>query len=183
MRTALIVVDMLDDFVDGVLANPAAKAIIAPIASLADLARSDPEWVVVYGNDAHQPDDVELRLFPPHAMAGTPGAAVVGDLEPQPGDLIVAKRAYSAFTGTELEDDLRRADVGRLVVVGQHTDCCVRHTCYDAFVRGLDLVVVSDATTVLERPGDASTRLRQDQALAYLQDYYGAAIEPAEALV
>lgn len=39
MRTALVVVDMLNDFVDGVLGNPAAKEIIGPIASLAEQAR------------------------------------------------------------------------------------------------------------------------------------------------
>jgi nicotinamidase-related amidase len=44
MRTALVVVDMLEDFVDGVLANPAAKLIISPIASLAELARKSHDW-------------------------------------------------------------------------------------------------------------------------------------------
>jgi nicotinamidase-related amidase len=38
--------------------------------------------VVVYGNDAHQPGDVELRQFGEHAMAGTPGAEVVKELAP-----------------------------------------------------------------------------------------------------
>ena len=65
MRTALIVIDMLNDFMDGVLGNPAAEQLVGPIASLAERARGSHEWVVVYANDAHQLNDVELRVFPP----------------------------------------------------------------------------------------------------------------------
>ena len=136
MRTAVVVVDMLNDFLDGVLANPAAKEIIGPIASLAERAREDNDWIVIYANDAHRPDDTELKVFPPHAMAGTHGAAVIGELRPGPHDFIVGKRSYSAFTETGLNPFLRGHDIARLAIVGQHTDCCVRHTSYDAFVLG-----------------------------------------------
>jgi nicotinamidase-related amidase len=73
MNTALVIVDMLRDFVDGRLANPAAEPTIERIGELADAARSHEDWIVVYGNDAHQPGDLELRLFGEHAMVGTPG--------------------------------------------------------------------------------------------------------------
>ncbi len=182
MRTALIVVDMLNDFVEGSLANPAAKTIIGPIASLAERARGEKEWVVVYANDAHLLSDVELRVFPPHALAGTHGAAVVPELAPGPGDLVVGKRFYSAFTETDLAEILADHDVGRLVLVGQHTDCCVRHTSYDAFRAGDELAVCPDATTVFE-PGSAEPiAVRQDRALAYLTTYYGARLERSSEL-
>lgn len=82
MRTGLIILDMLDDFVDGVLANPAAKQILDPIARLADEARRRDDWVVIYANDAHQPGDFEFRVFGEHALAGSPGARVVTQLKP-----------------------------------------------------------------------------------------------------
>jgi nicotinamidase-related amidase len=173
MRSALVIVDMLNDFVDGTLGNPPAKGIVEPIASLAERARTSDEWVVVYANDAHLPDDVELRVFPPHAMAGTPGAAVVPELIPRRDDIIVDKRFYSAFTDTQMDEVLRSHEVGRLVLVGQHTDCCVRHTGYDAFVRGYELVVCPDATTVFAPDSDGSIDDRQRQALDYLSTYYG----------
>ncbi len=174
MHTALVLVDMLNDFVDGVLGNPAAKGIVGPIASFAEQARASDEWLVVYANDAHHLSDVELRVFPPHAMAGTPGAAVIDDLRPEPDDIVVEKRFYSAFTETDLEATLRSHDVGRLVLVGQHTDCCVRHTSYDAFVRGYELVICPDATTVFEPGADEPVAVRQQRALEYLRTYYGA---------
>jgi nicotinamidase-related amidase len=179
MRTALVVVDMLNDFVDGILGNPAAKEIIEPIASLAEQARASKDWMVIYTNDAHQLNDVELRVFPPHAMAGTIGAAVLDELRPEPGDLVIDKRFYSAFTETDLQADLRSHDVGRLVLVGQHTDCCVRHTSYDAFIRAYELVVCSDATTVFEPGNDEPLSARQSRALEYLHTYYGARLEAA----
>lgn len=182
MRTALLVVDMLNDFTDGVLANPAAKGIIDPIAQLAERARGADDWVVVYGNDAHQLNDVELGVFPPHAMAGTSGAEVIEELRPQEGDLIVPKRFYSAFTETDLQARLRSWDVGRLVVVGQHTDCCVRHTCYDAFVRGYELVACPDGTTIFGPSAGGHLMERQARALAYLRTYYGVALESTDSV-
>jgi nicotinamidase-related amidase len=182
MRTALVVIDMLNDFMDGVLGNPAAKAIVGPIAQLSERARASDEWVVVYANDAHGPADIELRVFPPHAMAGTSGAAVIDRLRPEPDDLVIGKHFYSAFTETGLEAELRERDVGRLVLVGQHTDCCVRHTSYDAFVRGYELVVCPDATTVFEPGTDEPVQVRQTRALGYLRAYYGARLHTTDEL-
>ena len=180
MRSALVVVDMLNDFMDGVLGNPAAAGIVEPIRELAARARTTADWVVVYACDAHELSDVELRVFPPHAMAGTPGAAVVDELEPQHGDVVVPKRFYSSFTETRLEDELRAHDVGRVVLVGQHTDCCVRHTAYDAWIRGLEVAVCPDATTVFEPSSAEPVPERQAHALEYLRTYYGARLVTAE---
>ncbi len=177
MQTALVIVDMVNDFVDGVLANPAAKSIVGPIALSAERARARGDWVVFYANDAHLLTDVELRVFPPHAMAQTTGAAVIDDLCPGPHDVVITKRFYSPFTETNFETELRARQVGRLVVVGQHTDCCVRHTCYDAFVRGYELVVCPDGTTVFEPGSTEALESRQRHALEYLGMYYGAQLE------
>lgn len=182
MRSALIVIDMLNDFMDGVLGNPAAKEIVPAIAGLVRQARETGEWVVIYANDAHLLDDVELQVFPPHAMSGTPGAAVIDQLKPEAHDVVVPKRFYSAFTETDLNQRLRQAEVGRLVLVGQHTDCCVRHTSYDAFVGGFELVVCPEATTVFAPGSSEPVPDRQARALEYLRTYYGARIEPTEAV-
>ncbi len=79
MTTALLVVDMLHDFVDGALANPAARPTIAPTARLIEAARRA-GWLVIYGNDTHQPGDLEFAVFGEHALAGSPGGAVIPQL-------------------------------------------------------------------------------------------------------
>ena len=73
MTPAVIVIDMLDDFVTGALANPRSERIIPQIAHLLDQAR-ERGWPVVYANDAHLPGDFEERVWGPHALAGSPGA-------------------------------------------------------------------------------------------------------------
>src|SRR5262245_16523174 len=102
---ALVIVDMLDDFVTGALANPRAE----PLAQLLAHARADAGWVVVFSNDAHEPSDPELRVWGEHALAGSPGAQVVAELEPQPGpaEIVSPKRAYGAFDGTGLDEQLK----------------------------------------------------------------------------
>jgi nicotinamidase-related amidase len=183
MATALLVLDMLTDFTAGKLANPAAQQIIKPIAALARAARDRDDWMVVYGNDAHRPGDFELAVFGEHAMAGTPGAAVIEELAPQPGDLIVPKRYYSAFTQTDLDATCRVHHIDRLVVTGQHTDCCCRHTSYDAFARGITVIAVGNATAVYEPFAAGRYQRAQDEALHYLRTYYGAEITSTGALM
>jgi nicotinamidase-related amidase len=183
MPTGLLVLDMLDDFITGKLANPAAESIIEPIAALTRAARDRDDWLVVYGSDAHQPGDLELAVFGEHAMAGTAGAYVRAELSPQPGDIVVPKRFYSAFTQTDLDATCRARDIDRLVVTGQHTECCCRHTSYDAFIRGIGLTVVADGTAAYEPFAGPSYEQAQKRALDYLRTYYGAAATDTAELV
>jgi nicotinamidase-related amidase len=183
MTTAVLVLDMLTDFTSGKLANPAAGQIVKPIDALVRAARERDDWMVIYGSDAHRPGDFELAVFGEHAMAGTPGAAVVDDLAPQPGDVIVPKRFYSAFTQTDLDATCRVNGIDRIVVTGQHTDCCCRHTSYDAFARGIKLTAVSDATAVYEPFAAGHYYAAQDSALGYLRTYYGAEVTTTASLV
>ena len=102
------------------------------------------------------------------------------ELRPCIDDVVVEKRFYSGFTRTDLGSRLRMHDVGRLVLVGQHTDCCVRHTAYDAFADGYELIMCPDATTVFEPGSNESVSLRQARALEYLSSYYGARLEDSD---
>jgi len=126
MKPAVIIIDMLDDFVTGALANPRSERIIPNIAELAARAR-ERGWPVVYANDAHLPGDFEERVLGPHALAGTAGARVIEALAPQPGDLELPKRVYSAFHETGLDLYLRQHGVDTVILTGQHTNICVRH--------------------------------------------------------
>ena len=182
MTTALLIVDMLNDFVDGALANPASAATIAPIARLADEARRS-GWPVIYGNDAHLAGDLEFEVFGEHALAGSKGAEVVPQLAPAASDLVVPKRFYSSFTSTDLDATCRVHKVDHLVLVGQHTDCCCRHTTYDAFLREIAVTVVSDGTCVFEPVDPASVADRQQRALSYLEYYYRARVADTDTVL
>ncbi|MDE3102865.1 MAG: cysteine hydrolase, partial [Chloroflexota bacterium] len=109
MPRALVVVDMIHDFVHegGALYCGPSMALVVPVIQRElERARAARE-PVVYLTDAHLPDDAEFRMFPPHALVGTPGAEIVPELAPSAGDVVVPKRRYSGFFGTDLDITLR----------------------------------------------------------------------------
>ena len=172
---ALIIVDMLNDFVDGKLANPKAQAIVEPLQRLLAHARED-GWVVVFSNDAHHSDDPELKVWGEHAMAGTPGADVIPQLVPREGEIVSPKRDYGAFDGTGLDEQLKERGVDEVVIAGQHTHICVRHSSYGALRRGYDISIPRDAVCAFEG-------VDEDEALAYLEMAYAAKITSVDELV
>jgi nicotinamidase-related amidase len=172
---ALIIVDMLNDFVDGKLANPKAQAIVEPLRRLLAHARED-GWVVVFSNDAHHSDDPELKVWGEHAMAGTPGADVIPQLVPREGEIVSPKRDYGAFDGTGLDEQLKERGVDEVVIAGQHTHICVRHSSYGALRRGYDISIPRDAVCAFDG-------VDEDEALAYLEMAYAAKITSVDELV
>jgi nicotinamidase-related amidase len=173
---ALVIIDMLNDFVDGSLANPRAQSIVPALKRLLEYARSE-GWVVVFSNDAHEPGDPEIAVWGEHGMAGTVGAQVIPQLEPRPGEreIVSPKRFYGAFDSTGLEEQLRALGVDEVVLAGQHTHICVRHTSFEAFRRGFRIVVARDAVCTFEG-------VDEDQALDYLRTVYGAQITTVDEL-
>ena len=148
-RYALLVVDMLNDFVTGAIKCERMIPKIMNVARLVDAAR-DAGVPVIYSNDAHRPSDFELHRWQPHAMRGTPGAEVIEELRPKNKiDYVVPKNFYSSFYETDLQHVLTGLYDGKgantLVLAGLHADCCVRHTTADAFFRRYEVAVVEDA--------------------------------------
>ncbi|WP_263351147.1 isochorismatase family protein [Acidicapsa acidisoli] len=82
---------------------------------------------------------------PPQAIA----SELVQELDRQPGDLVITKRQWGAFYGTELDQQLRRRDIQTIVIGGVATNFGVESTARDAFDRGYELVFVEDAMTTL----------------------------------
>lgn len=72
---------------------------------------------------------------------------VVSDLDPQSDEIAVTKTTVDAFTSTDLEDQLRRRGVGRVVVCGIRTEQCCETTARMAADLGFTVEFVTDATT------------------------------------
>ncbi len=127
---ALIVVDMLNDFIEekgALYCGPTAQAIVPFVRERLDAYRhaGDP---VIFLQDSHAPDDKEFERFPPHCVAGTRGAEVVAELTPRHGETVIAKTRFSGFYRTDLEAVLARAGVETVEVVGVCTSICVMDT-------------------------------------------------------
>ncbi|MDY6984859.1 MAG: isochorismatase family cysteine hydrolase [Candidatus Thermoplasmatota archaeon] len=166
---ALLVIDMLNDFLTGSLKCERAFHIVPEIKKVSDAFREQ-GLPVVYCNDAHiKGIDREISMWGEHAMAGTRGAEVIEELAPQTGDYIVPKRRYSCFFGTELDMLLRELGVDEVVLTGLHANLCVRHTAADAYFLGYGVTVLSDCTEALSQED-------YDSGLEYIRKYYGAKV-------
>lgn len=175
-KTAILVVDMLNDFVTGALTCERSLSIIAPTARLLDAAREH-GVPVIFCNDAHVKDiDRELKIWGDHAIAGTPGAQVIPELKLCDKDYVVPKRRYSGFFQTDLDILLRELGVETVIVTGLHAHMCVRHTSADAYCLGYDVIAATDAM-------NSFTQEQYEYGLAYLVECYGAQLLTVDQLI
>ena len=179
-RMAVLVLDMLNDFVTGNLKTKRAARIIKPIQKLVEAARAH-EVPVIYSNDAHFSNDYEVvERWGKHAIKGTLGAQVIPELAPAEEDFVVEKRVYSGFYETGLDSLLQSLYKGlgveTVILVGLHTHICVRHTAASAFYRGYKIVVPRDGV-------QAFTRKAHEEGLKYLKDIYNAEIKTVDEII
>ena len=151
-KEALLIIDMLDDFVlpGAPLEVSSARRIIAPLKlSIAQARRK--EIPVMYLCDSHSKDDPEFARmgWPPHAIAGSRGAQVVNELMPLPRDPVIKKKGYSGFFKTSLERLLQQRGITKLIVTGCVTNICVLYTVADAVQRGYRVTVYRDCVAAL----------------------------------
>jgi nicotinamidase-related amidase len=168
---AVIIIDMLNDFVTGDLKCERAKRIIPNLKKLIEVARKN-NIPVIYSDDAHFPEDAEVvHKWGKHAIKGTKGAEVIPELKPTGKDYVVEKRTYSSFYETGLDPLLRSLYQGEgvksVILGGLHTNICVRHTAADAFFRGYKIIIAKDGV-------QAFTQEDHEQGLKYLEDVYNA---------
>ena len=164
-RTALVVVDMQNDFVrpGGSLCVPDAEATIPAIGALLDLARAH-GMRVVYSQDTHGDGDPEWQIWPEHAREGSWGGQIVDALAPAENETVLRKVRYDAFYGTPLDHQLRVWGVDTLVICGTVANICVHYTAASAALRWYNVVIPRDAISALD-PFDLESSLRQTDFL------------------
>ena len=143
---ALLVIDMLEDFVDkdGTLyVGPAGEKLMDFINQRIRDFRKD-NSPIIFICDHHEKDDSEFEMFPLHCIAGTSGSDIIEGIDVKVGDKIVWKRRYSAFFGTDLDISLRERGVNELYLVGVCTNICVLYTAADARNLGYKVNIYRD---------------------------------------
>ncbi|MGB9827185.1 MAG: cysteine hydrolase family protein [Thermosphaera sp.] len=168
MKPALLIIDMIEEFVHGRLRSPSAEAIIPTIRMLAENARRH-GIPVIYLIDNHLPFDRELSIWGPHALTHNEESGIVRELQPGEMDLVLQKRSYSGFRDTGLANVLRDLGVNTVVLTGIHTHICVLHTAIDAFYERFNIIVVSDAVAAFSESDHM-------YALEYMRKVLGAKV-------
>jgi nicotinamidase-related amidase len=159
-RTALLIVDLQNDFLDpkGAYGRagqsaPAIAGLPEKIKPLANALRRKGGWIVSTeftlvpakgGEPLISPHLKQLRPFLKKGdfMPGSWGHQLVDVL--QPADLVVEKIAYSAFYMTRMEWVLRKTGIEKLYVCGIVTNGGVASTVRDCHVRDFETVVLED---------------------------------------
>jgi nicotinamidase-related amidase len=164
-KTALVIVDMQNDFVKegGSLLVPDAEATIPSIKDLLDLARGG-GMRVVFTQDTHTEGDPEWEIWPEHVREGSWGWEIVDELAPRVDELVIPKVRYDAFYGTHLDHYLRVWGVETLIICGTVANICVHYTAASAALRWFEVVIPRDATSALD-PFDLEASLRQTSFL------------------
>lgn len=71
---------------------------------------------------------------------------IVEELKPQIGDIVIEKKRYSGFGGTNLDQILKNSNIKYLVITGIATNSCVESTLRDAYDLDYWPILVADAT-------------------------------------
>lgn len=163
---ALIVVDMQNDFVragaplevpDARVTIGAHRRLIAafrragrPVVFTRFIATPEPSLLWNWSPQCAPPVGCcqagRLRTYG-DAVGEREGIAVIDELAPEAGDLVIDKFGYGAFHGTRLADALRQRAVASLAITGTVTQICVEETAREAFHHGFATTLVADAVS------------------------------------
>jgi nicotinamidase-related amidase len=189
-RSALIVVDMQNDFVraGAPLEVPDARTTIGPIQSTIGLFRRLGR-PIVFTRFIAWPRETLLWTWSPELRPPVscckPGflrrygdrgreldcVAVIDELPVQPGDYVVDKYGYGAFFRTNLHDILLAEHVDTVVLCGTVTQICVEETARQAFHLDLKTIVLSDGVSSFDPGMHAATLKNHAHKFGRVMDF------------
>jgi nicotinamidase-related amidase len=150
--TALILIDLQNGIAGMPLAPYSFDTILANTNRLTQALRDKGATLVfvrvAIGEVLPRVTDAPVR--DPHAPPPPPEASeLVAGLHREPADLLLTKRQWGAFYGTELDQQLRRRGIRTILMGGVATNFGVESTARTAFDLGYELVFVEDAMTTV----------------------------------
>ncbi|MDQ7991848.1 MAG: cysteine hydrolase [Propionicimonas sp.] len=168
--TALVLIEFQNDFTTAggslhgaVEASMEATGMLPKITGAVAAARaagvaivhSPIEFAPGYGEITRHPYGILKGVVDTNSFVkGSWGAAIVDELAPAEGDIVIeGKRGLDAFGSTNLDFILRSKGISTIVLAGFLTNCCVESTMRSAYERGYEVITLTDgvaATSVAE---------------------------------
>ena len=158
MKPAVIIVDMLEDsFREPRNKERDEEKIVQPMKLFLAKCRTL-SIPVIFANDSFLREDFIFKgKLKPYAIRGTAGAEVLHDLTPEPADIILPKRRFSAFFKTDLDQTLRTYGVDTVAIGGINTHVCVIATAIDAICHDFHTILLEDLCAAARREHHEST--------------------------
>jgi len=168
-NTALVIIDMQRDFLEpggfgAALGNDVSRLtkIVPNLAKVLKAFRQR-KMAIIHTKECHQADLSDcppakhkrgrgaLRIGDQGPMGrilidGEPGNDFVPALQPQFGELVIAKPGKGAFHATSLQEELQSRGITHLFITGVTTEVCVQTTMREANDRGYECLLIEDAT-------------------------------------
>lgn len=164
--SALLVVDMLYDFIDGSLACQQAPEAVAATADYIGQKHKGPIlWIMDHHPANHSSFAEYGGPWPPHCVQGTHGAEIYEALRPFVNEDLCfykgedpATEQYSGFeakneAGQSLAEVLSLLEIDRVVICGIATEFCVRNTAEDLMKAGFKVTVLKDCLAYVDAEG------------------------------
>lgn len=176
--SALVVVDMLYDFIDGSLACQNAEQAVSKTLKYIDVRTKGQggeeheildTFPILFIRDHHPKDHSSFKeyggIWPPHCVAGTRGGEIHDDLKPYAVEELTFDKGcdrnceqYSGFegmnsAGQSLGEVLELLDVTDVYVCGIATEYCVRNTCEDLLKAGFKVHLLKECIAYVDHEG------------------------------
>jgi nicotinamidase-related amidase len=165
-KPVLIVIDMLNDFLEKWERSDRDRLIDA-INELVQIMRraSRPViWVRQEFESDLSDAFLEMKVKSIHiAIKGTSGSQIDSQLKVSPSDIVMVKKRYSAFFGTDLDEKLQHLRPDGLIFAGINTHACIRTTAIDAYQRDWPFILASECI-------DSYDREHHHVTLKYMKD-------------
>jgi len=189
-RTAIVLIEYQNEFVSdgGALHNAVAPVMektgmLANTVALVDAARAAGVTIMHapitfapgYGELSRHPYGILKGVVDGNAFVkGTWGAAIVDDLTPAEGDILIeGKRGLDTFASTNLDFILRGRGISTVILAGFLTNCCVESTMRSAYENGYRVITLTDCTA-------ATSAEEHDNAFAYDFPMFSLPMESAQ---
>ena len=181
-KTVFVDIDTQFDFMNpnGALYVPDAEDIIDNIKKLFDYAKEH-KIKILSSTDAHQVDDPEFKLFPPHCVKDTPGNQkieastckdniIIENIEQDITEsmldheqIIVESQTFDIFDSINTDEIAKKLDARSYVVFGVAADYCVKAAVLGLLKYGYNVSLVTDATKAITKEG-------KEEALKEMKD-------------
>ncbi len=177
MKTpVLIVIDMLNDFLASWVPGR-RKELVHSINELVAIFRAHSR-PIIWVRQEFEPDlsDAfpEMKAKKIHVVIkGTPGGQIDSELVVAKSDIVIVKKRYSAFFGTDLDEKLARLKPDTIILAGINTHACIRTTAIDAYQRDWPVVLALDCIGSYDRE-------HHDVSLKYMKDKIATVLTNAE---
>jgi ureidoacrylate peracid hydrolase len=193
-RTALLIVDMQNVFVEGYpFSAPEGPEVLDRLNQLAGFCH-EAGIQVIYTAHLVRPDHTNMGILgdilPPVEAGVIDDGSISGNLHAgvhlSEDDILLKKPRYSAFQGTDLELMLRQRGIDTLIIGGIATNVCCESTAREAAMRDFKVLFLSDGTATFGLPdlgfGALTAQEVQRVTCSVISTFFGQALTVNQAI-